>query len=326
MPSTGRTVFLGHGRSPAWRELKDFLRERLHLAVDEFNSVSAAGVPTTSRLEEMLAAAGFAFLIMTAEDEQSDGSFHARLNVVHEAGLFQGRLGFRKAIILLEDTCQEFSNAHGLGQIRFAKGGISAKFEEIRAVLEREGLVGYDPSVPNNDATRAESIIALGMTGFPQSNSENQIDQLQITFGHETKAASGLYKTLQTFSVGIRNPSQTQFLSNCKVYIGIPDEGGVTPKSYLIADTFTLNATEERLVPIVRYDEPATASGHEGSTIQLLIPVVGGYYNVGHGWPWWLPVGAYAFTLRATAKEAGAREVVCNVSVDDAGRLHFGAA
>jgi predicted nucleotide-binding protein len=89
----------------------------------------------------MLASAAFAFLIMTAEDEQRDGTFHARLNVVHEAGLFQGRLGFQKAIILLEDTCEEFSNIHGLGQIRFPKNNISAKFEAIRAVLEREKLI-----------------------------------------------------------------------------------------------------------------------------------------------------------------------------------------
>ena len=89
----------------------------------------------------MLGIAAFSFLIMTAEDEQSDGKFHARLNVVHEAGLFQGRLGFRKAIIILEDTCEEFSNIHGLGQIRFQKGNISAKFEDIRRVLEREGLI-----------------------------------------------------------------------------------------------------------------------------------------------------------------------------------------
>ena len=80
-------------------------------------------------------------------------------------------------------------------------------------------------------------------------------------------------------------------------------------KSYLIVDTFTMNATEERLVPVVRFDEPATVSGHKGSAIQLLIPVAGGYYNVGRGWPWWLPIGAYAFTLTATSKEAGARGV-----------------
>ena len=56
---------------------------------------------------------------MTAEDEHSDGTTHARENVVHEAGLFQGKLGFSKAIILLEEGCKEFSNIEGLGQIRF---------------------------------------------------------------------------------------------------------------------------------------------------------------------------------------------------------------
>jgi len=49
--------------------------------------------------------------------------------------------GFKKAIILLEEACEEFSNIHGLGQIRFPNGDIGAKFEEIRRVLERERLI-----------------------------------------------------------------------------------------------------------------------------------------------------------------------------------------
>jgi predicted nucleotide-binding protein len=51
--------------------------------------------------------------------------------VVHEAGLFQGRLGFTKAIVLLEDGCEEFSNIQGLEHIHFPKGNISASFEEV---------------------------------------------------------------------------------------------------------------------------------------------------------------------------------------------------
>ena len=82
-----------------------------------------------------------AFLVMTAEDEQTDGTLHARENVIHEAGLFQGKLGFERAIILLEEGCQEFSNIHGLGQIRFPKGNIKAAFEDIREVLKREGII-----------------------------------------------------------------------------------------------------------------------------------------------------------------------------------------
>lgn len=137
----GNTVFIGHGSSPAWRDLKDLVQDRLKLPYDEFNRVSAAGLANIERLSEMLDNAAMAFLVMTAEDERKDGKMNARLNVVHEAGLFQGRLGFRKAIVLLEEGCEEFSNIHGLGQIRFPKGDIAARFEKIREVLEREGIV-----------------------------------------------------------------------------------------------------------------------------------------------------------------------------------------
>lgn len=138
----GTNVFIGHGRSDAWRQLKDFIQDRLHLPWDEFNRVPVAGVTNIARLSEMLDAAGLALLVMTAEDGMADGGVQARMNVVHEAGLFQGRLGFTKAIVLLEEECEEFSNIQGLGQIRFPRGNIKATFEEVREVLKREGLLG----------------------------------------------------------------------------------------------------------------------------------------------------------------------------------------
>lgn len=137
----GGKVFIGHGNSPAWKELKDFVNDRLRLPWDEFNRVSVAGISTTERLAQMLNEAAFALLVLTGEDESKDGTIHARQNVIHEAGLFQGRLGFKRAIVLLEQGCEEFSNIHGLGQIRFQSGNMAAKFEEIRQVFEREGML-----------------------------------------------------------------------------------------------------------------------------------------------------------------------------------------
>ena len=139
--SIGTNVFIGHGRSPTWRDLKDFIKDRLRLPYDEFNRIPVAGITNIARLSEMLDAAACAFVIMTAEDELADGKTQARMNVIHEVGLFQGRLGFTKAIVLFEEGCEEFSNIQGLGQIRFPRGNIAAKFEEIRLVLEREGLL-----------------------------------------------------------------------------------------------------------------------------------------------------------------------------------------
>ena len=137
---SGTAVVIGHGRSLAWRELKDFVHERLDLPWDEFNRVPVAGMTNIARLSEMLDNAVIALLVLTAEDEMADGSVPARQNVIHEVGLFQGRLGFTRAIVLLEEGCAEFSNIEGLGQIRFPAGKIGATFEEVRRVMEREGL------------------------------------------------------------------------------------------------------------------------------------------------------------------------------------------
>lgn len=137
----GLSVFIGHGRSLLWRELKDFINDRLHLSWEEFNRIPVAGVTNIARLEQMLDSSGIAFLVLTAEDEHTDGTVVARQNVVHEAGLFQGRLGFTRAILLLEEGCEGFSNIQGLGQIHFPPGRIQTAFEELRRVLEREGFL-----------------------------------------------------------------------------------------------------------------------------------------------------------------------------------------
>jgi hypothetical protein len=134
-------IFIGHGQSPAWRELKEFIQERLGLECDEFNRVSPAGIAHTERLAAMLDSSTLALLVLTAEDERSDGSMHARENVVHEAGLFQGKLGFKRAIVVLEEGCEEFSNIHGLGQIRFTHSRIATCFEDVRKLMEREELI-----------------------------------------------------------------------------------------------------------------------------------------------------------------------------------------
>ena len=140
-PSRPRRVFIGHGGSEAWRQLNDFLTGRLGLETDEFNREATAGLSFKERLLQMLDGTSFAFLVMTAEDQHSDGTHHARENVIHEIGLFQGRHGFERAIVLVEDGCAEFSNIHGLNQIRFPAGDLLARSEQIRQVLEREGLL-----------------------------------------------------------------------------------------------------------------------------------------------------------------------------------------
>jgi predicted nucleotide-binding protein len=135
-----RAVFIGHGRRPEWLKLKEFLKEQLGLGVEEYNAQAVAGIARQERLKHLLDSSGIAFLVLTAEDRHTDDNLHARENVIHEVGLFQGRLGFRRAIVLLEEGCSEFSNIEGLEQLRFPRGRIDAEFEHVRQVLRREGF------------------------------------------------------------------------------------------------------------------------------------------------------------------------------------------
>ena len=141
MNNESKKIFIGHGRSPVWREFKDFLVETLGLEYEEFDRISAAGKSINNRLEEMLDKSCMAFLIMTGEDEYSDGSSHARQNVIHEIGKCQDRFDSERAIILLEKGCEKFSNMGDIIYIEFTKGNIKETFGEIVRVLIRESII-----------------------------------------------------------------------------------------------------------------------------------------------------------------------------------------
>ena len=134
-------IFIGHGGSSEWLKLRIFLSENLKLVCDEFNIESTAGLQTGIRIETMLNSARMAFLVLTSEDRHADGSLHARENVIHEVGLFQAKLGYKKSIVLLEQGCSRFSNLDGLTTITFPPDDLMARSEEIRRVLQREQVL-----------------------------------------------------------------------------------------------------------------------------------------------------------------------------------------
>jgi hypothetical protein len=76
----------------------------------------------------MIDVAGFASLILTAEDEQADDTEVARQNVVHEVGLFQGHLGNERAILMLEEGRAEFSHVQRAWTDQIPEGQHQSRF------------------------------------------------------------------------------------------------------------------------------------------------------------------------------------------------------
>lgn len=80
-------------------------------------------------------------IVVTAEDKTAKGDVRARQNVVHEIGLFQGRLGFEKVALLMQEGVEEFSNLAGLQHIPFKGNAIDGAFYRLDEMLRREKLM-----------------------------------------------------------------------------------------------------------------------------------------------------------------------------------------
>jgi predicted nucleotide-binding protein len=132
------TVFIGHGGARDWRDLKDHLQDKHRFSVEAYETGSRAGHVIRDILEAMIVKSSFAILVFTGEDEQVGGSMRARQNVVHETGIFQGRLGFSRAIVLLEKDVERFSNLDGIQYLEFTRGNIRETFGDVLAALDRE--------------------------------------------------------------------------------------------------------------------------------------------------------------------------------------------
>ncbi|BDZ60591.1 hypothetical protein Lsed01_02282 [Demequina sediminis] len=137
-PEVPLRVFIGHGRSGAWNELKQHLIDIHHIEVEAYEVAARGGYTIREVLDSMLRSSTLAFLVMTAEDAQADDTMRARQNVVHEVGLFQGRLGFSRAVILKEAGVELFSNVDGVQYIEFSAGNIRECFGDVLGVINRE--------------------------------------------------------------------------------------------------------------------------------------------------------------------------------------------
>jgi predicted nucleotide-binding protein len=137
----GGQIFIGHGRSKLWARLQVFLKDDCNLSTLTFEDESRTGETIINILEDFLDKSSLAILIMTAEDETAEGKSRARQNVIHEAGLFQGRLGFDKVIILKQQGVEEFSNIAGLQYIPFSGDNIEQCFYELQRKLKKIGMI-----------------------------------------------------------------------------------------------------------------------------------------------------------------------------------------
>jgi sugar/nucleoside kinase (ribokinase family) len=134
-------IFLAHGHDPQWRRLRQFLEDECRVPVHSLEGESEDRVVAMRRV---LALCSFAICLLTAEDVMQAGGAHADQNVIHQAGLFQGRYGFSRVLLLVGAGVESFSNVSGLVALSFGEDMVESTFWQIARLLRREGLTSND--------------------------------------------------------------------------------------------------------------------------------------------------------------------------------------
>jgi len=137
--STSKSVFIGHGTDPIYTKVVADVTAEFDVKTNYYERDSILGDQVIQRLTTMLHRCSFAIIIATADD-LAEGGYRARQNVVHEIGLFQGRLGFDRVAVLIEQGVEQFSNNSGLQVAFFKKGDIASTYPALFKALR---LAGY---------------------------------------------------------------------------------------------------------------------------------------------------------------------------------------
>ncbi|MGF7239335.1 MAG: PfkB family carbohydrate kinase [Frankia sp.] len=133
-------IFIAHGGDPQWLAVKDYLEQEFAAPIYSFESGVWGSSQISSVLNEYLSVCSLAICVLTVEDLIERGRGFARQNVVHELGLFQGRYGQDRVIILVEEGCQFLPDIGSTPPLNFARKAIKQTFWSVKEELLRKGI------------------------------------------------------------------------------------------------------------------------------------------------------------------------------------------
>jgi len=128
-------IFLGHGHNQVWVQIEKYIKE-LGYNVESFETQKYNSPRIFDKLIKLLNECNVAVMVMSGDDSNSNGTIHARQNVVHEIGLFQGRYGLERVIMFRQSNVEVFSNIGGFLTISYENEPNKENFEELKNILD----------------------------------------------------------------------------------------------------------------------------------------------------------------------------------------------
>lgn len=155
----GNKVFIVHGHDKAnLYELRDLLKDRFKLDCVIMSKQPGKGRTLIEKFEQEAQDAGFAFVLMTPDDQiapeegvmignlglpvksKTPQYFQARPNVIFELGWFYGKIGRDRVCIVFKKDTKIHSDLDGISRIEFNES-VTEKVLEIENELRAAGLI-----------------------------------------------------------------------------------------------------------------------------------------------------------------------------------------
>jgi hypothetical protein len=137
-PSSG--IFISHGTSSEWLAVQRFVEDGFDSPVHFFESAPWGGREVSEALGKYLERCSMAVCVLTADDASNDGRRFARQSVIHEVGLFQGRHGSDRVVLLVEEGCDFVPQPAVPYAISFPRNRINRAFYQLAEILKSRGF------------------------------------------------------------------------------------------------------------------------------------------------------------------------------------------
>jgi predicted nucleotide-binding protein len=129
-------IFISHGSANDWNQVQNFIEKDLEISTLELAQEASRGRTILQKLEDEASRCSFAVIVMTGDDQDSEGKPKTRENVMHEIGYFQGKFGLSAVCLLHEEGTNIPSNIHGLVYVPFPKGYVNATFSTLMREIQ----------------------------------------------------------------------------------------------------------------------------------------------------------------------------------------------
>jgi hypothetical protein len=182
--------------------------------------------------------------------------------------------------------------------------------------LERAGLVERDYTGPMG--IKDELKAAVGRALVERTSLEHALEIIVGSSSKYRQSKSNPNSTTETISIGVRNSHASRRITNCRISMRLPET--VSAYAYLLLDGLTLEALEERLVPVAYFHEFREKT-QVPDRIRIPVQPRAGYTMRGGDQE--LPIKPSSVSFDADSTETKSRHISCKMWLDDHRKLQL---